>query len=70
MGSYLKKYLDVRKKENPKVELYGVYGEKHVPTNVKVNRKGSNLTSKDPITITYSKKDRTVHFTSKEFDYY
>ena len=27
------------------------------------------LTDKDPITVTYSKTERTVKFTSKNFDY-
>ena len=48
-----------------------MYGWKSIPANLKKTRSPeSELKRDDPITITYSKKDRTVHFTSKEFDYY
>lgn len=44
-------------------------GHKNTPANLKTNRSGSDLTDKDPITVTYSKTERTVKFTSKNFDY-
>ena len=38
--------------------------------NLKTHRRDDdNLTAEDPVTVTYSKVDRTVKFTSKNFEY-
>ena len=39
------------------------------PYNLKVNTRGIKLAYQEPIKITYSRTQRTVRFTSKEFDY-
>ena len=57
-------------KEDPNAHIYGVRNSDNLPCNLKVSRKGSKLHYTDPITVTYSKKDRTVKFSSKNFDYY
>ena len=56
-------------KEDSSIELYGVGFYANSPANLKKNRSGPKLTDKDPITVTYSKTERTVKFTSKNFDY-
>ena len=52
-----------------KSEMYGVYCFSLDKFNLNGNKPNGKLTAKDPITITYNKKERTVKFTSKNFDY-
>ena len=47
--------------------IYGVI--QNEPYNLKVDARGTKLAYQEPIKITYSRTQRTVRFTSKEFDY-
>ena len=64
-----KKFYSLRNKDDPEALVYGLYPQDQYRFNLKGDSNGSHIPRDEPIIINYSKKDQTVSFTSKTFDF-